>query len=298
MNAIVSFPSRTCAKIIQLAQGSPGWLGYRMAKRNASESPAVLGLSPWTTPYELWLQKTGRDTQAVSYAMQRGTDLEPAARLAYEEQTGLVMQPLVLEAGEYSASLDGMTLEGGLILEIKCPVRGSRSDLWQDVSVGMVPEHYLVQVQHQLMVSGAEKAHLWVFDGQRGVLHAIERDTGWMDRIKQSWDAFQPFLDGDTPPPLSDADTVVRTDSAWALAASCYAEAKKVAECAAEALDLARRGLVALAQHPREQGAGVSVTRFWKAGNVDYKKVRQLQGVDLDAYRGKAREEVRVTQTV
>jgi len=42
-------------------------------------------------------------------------------------------------------------------------------------------------------------------------------------------------------------------------------------------------------------GAGVTVTRFWKAGSVDYKKVVELKGVDLSAYRGKAREEVRVT---
>ena len=39
----------------------------------------------------------------------------------------------------------------------------------------------------------------------------------------------------------------------------------------------------------------MSVTRYWKAGNVDYKKVVELQGVDLERYRGKAREEVRVT---
>ena len=52
---------------------------------------------------------------------------------------------------------------------------------------------------------------------------------------------------------------------------------------------------MALAEHAREQGAGVTVTRFWKAGNVDYKKVIELRGVDLEAYRGKAREEVRVT---
>jgi hypothetical protein len=39
----------------------------------------------------------------------------------------------------------------------------------------------------------------------------------------------------------------------------------------------------------------VAVTRFWKAGSVDYKKVVELQGVDLERYRGKAREEVRVT---
>ena len=96
MNAIASSPSRNCANIVQLTQGSPEWLAYRLTKRNASESAAVLGLSPWTTPYQLWLQKTGRSVQAVSPAMQRGTDLEPAARLAYENQTGLVMQPLVL----------------------------------------------------------------------------------------------------------------------------------------------------------------------------------------------------------
>jgi hypothetical protein len=43
-----------------------------------------------------------------------------------------------------------------------------------------------------------------------------------------------------------------------------------------------------------QEGAGVAVTRYWKAGNVDYKKVVELRGVDLEVYRGKGREEVRV----
>lgn len=294
MNIISTVPAPQ-GTIVQLTQGSPEWLAYRLAKRNASESAAVLGLSPWTTPYQLWLMKTGRHVQPVTHAMQRGTDLEPAARLAYEEQTGLVMQPLVLEAGEYSASLDGMTLEGDLILEIKCPVRGCRSDLWQDVSAGNVPDHYMAQVQHQLMVSGAEQAHLWVFDGERGVLYAVERDEGWMDRIRGGWEGFDGFLDSDTPPPLTDADTVIRSDAAWTQAAAGYAEAKSAADGAGEILEQARKALVALAAHPREQGAGVSVTRYWKAGNVDYKKVPELRGVDLDVYRGKAREEFRIS---
>ena len=285
-------------KIVNLVQGSPEWLAYRLAKRNASESAAVLGLSPWTTPYQLWQAKTGRLVPAVTLPMQRGTELEPLARAAYEEKTGLVMQPLVIEDGGYSASLDGMTLTGDLILEIKCPMRGSRSDLWQDVSAGVVPERYLVQVQHQLMVSGADIAHLWVFDGQYGVLHAIERNTGWMERITEAWDVFQPFLDRDTPPPLSVSDAVVRSDAAWANAADVYAQAKKASEAATEALDQARQQLVALTQHPREQGAGVSVTRFWKTGSVDYKKVPALKGLDLEAYRSKAREEVRVATHV
>jgi putative phage-type endonuclease len=295
MNAILSIVPTDRATIVQLPQGSPEWLAYRLSKRNASESAAVMGISPWTTPYQLWLAKTGRKSQTVTSAMQRGTDLEPVARQAYEEQSGLVMQPLVLELGAYSASLDGMTLEGDLILEIKCPVRGTRSDLWQDVQAGTVPEHYAVQVQHQLMVSGARHAHLWVFDGSQGLLHVIERDDAQMKRIRGAWDAFQPYLAGDVPPPLSEGDTVLRTDSAWAAAAQAFATAKQHADDAAETLDKARLALIGLAQEPKEQGAGVTVTRFWKQGNVDYKKVPALQGVNLDVYRGRAREEVRVS---
>lgn len=287
-----TFPSPT---FIKLPQGSPEWLAYRLAKRNASESAAVLGLSPWMTPYQLWLVKTGRQQTAITAAMQRGTDLEPLARLVYEQQTGLVMQPLVLEAEAYSASLDGMTLEGDLVLEIKCPARGTCSKLWHSVAAGEIPEHYQVQIQHQLMVSGAQMAHLWVFDGERGLLHSMERDEALMERIQAAWDGFQRYLDDDTPPALSEADTVFRTDSTWTEAARTYALVKHEADVLAERLEKARQSLIALAQHPREQGAGVAVTRFWKQGNVDYKKVPVLQGLDLSHCRSTAREEVRVS---
>ena len=300
MNTITAMtPSAnpTPATIVRLTQGSPEWHAYRLSRRNASESAAVLGISPWMTPYQLWLVKTGRSVTKVTHAMQRGTDMEPMARAAYEEKTGLVMQPLVLESQGYSASLDGMTLEGDLVLEIKCPLRGTRSDLWLDVSAGQVPKHYAIQVQHKLMVSGAALAHLWIYDGCGGILHAIERDESAMQRIREGWDWFQGFLDSDTPPPLTDSDIVLRNDAGWADAAQAYAQAKLASEAADAELALARDALVALANHPREQGAGVTVTRYWKAGNVDYKKVPLLQGVDLSGYRGKAREEVRVTTT-
>lgn len=283
------------SKIIQLKQGSADWLAYRLTMRNASETAAVLGVSPWTTPYQLWLLKTGRKQQAVTPAMQHGTALEPLARAAYEEQTGFIMQPLVMQDGAYSASLDGMTLEGDLIVEIKCPVRGQDSALWKEVQAGWVPDHYAAQIQHQLMVSGAALAHLWVFDGTQGLLRPIEPIEEAMQRIREGWELFQGCLDSDTPPPLSDADTVLREDTQWTKAAVAFAEAKRAADLSDAALAKARDALLALACHPREQGSGVSVTRYWKAGNVDYKKVPALQGLNLEAYRGKSREEVRVT---
>ena len=79
MNAVLQSPMSISPTIMQLTQGSPEWLVYRLGQRNASESAAVLGMSPWTTPYMLWMQKTARSTQAVTLPMQRGTELEPSA---------------------------------------------------------------------------------------------------------------------------------------------------------------------------------------------------------------------------
>jgi putative phage-type endonuclease len=283
------------SSIIQLVQGSPEWHAHRRGLRNASETPAVLGISPWVTPYQLWLLKTGRAEQAVNTAMQRGTALEPLARHAYEVETGHVMQPLVLQDGLYSASLDGMTLDGDLIVEIKVPYKGAASTLWQSVEGGEVPAYYAAQIQHQLMVSGASQAHLWIYDGQRGLLRVIEPDAGAVEAIRAAWDDFARFLDADTPPPLSEADARKREDEDWTLAAMAFTTAKQEVEAATARLEATREALVALATHPKEVGAGVTVTRFWKAGSVDYKKVVELRGVDLEKYRGRGREEVRVT---
>jgi putative phage-type endonuclease len=282
------------AAIVQLKQGSKEWLDYRLKMRNASETAAVLGESPWCTPYQLWLQKTGRSVVTTTAAMQHGTAMEPVARAAYETQTRQIMQPLVMQSGSYSASLDGMNLEGDLIVEIKCPYRGDDSALWKEAATGNVPEHYRLQVQHQLMVAGAVLAHFWVYDGQKGLLIAIERDDAAMERIRQGWEAFQRYLDADTPLPLTEADTVIREDGEWSVAAKAFSEAKVAADSADAVLAQAREALVALALHPKETGAGVSVTRFWKQGAVAYAKVPELKGLDLSAYRGKAREEVRV----
>ena len=202
---------------------------------------------------------------------------------------------LATSGGLYSASLDGMDLAGQLILEVKCPYKSQTSALWNDAVVGLVPLYYRLQVQHQLMVSGAALAHFWVSDGTQGLLIPVERDEAAMQAIRAGWDAFQLYLDTDTPPPLSDADTVVREDAAWSAAASAFAQAKQAADLADAALAQARETLVALALHPKETGGGVSVTRFWKVGAVAYAKVPQLQGMDLSAYRGKSRGEVRVS---
>ncbi len=282
------------ARIVKLVQGSPEWHAHRLAHRNASETPAVLGVSPYTTPFQLWQQRTGRAQVELTAAMAHGTATEPAARAMYETLTGNVMQPLVLVEGDYSASLDGITLDGDLILEIKCP-KAKDATLLKEARAGRVPVHVYWQVQHQMLVSAARLAHVYVYDGKTGVLIEQRAEPECWDTIRDGWDAFAECLRADTPPALTERDTRQREDAAWEDAARDYAELKRMAESVALELDAAKARLVALAEHTSEQGFGVTVSRYWKAGSVDYKRVPQLEGVDLEQYRGAAREEVRVT---
>jgi len=70
--------------IVKLVQGSAEWHEHRRNHRNASETPAVLGFSPWMTPYQLWQIKLGVVEPEVTPAVLHGTQLEPQARAAYE----------------------------------------------------------------------------------------------------------------------------------------------------------------------------------------------------------------------
>src|SRR5208282_4965781 len=106
---------------------------------------------------------------------------------------------------------------------------------------------------------------------------------------------FNNFVTTDAPPPLTELDTILRDDLEWQVVAELYVAAKYRADEIALIVEETKTKLIALAKHNRESGCGVIVTRYWKAGNIDYKRVPQLVGVDLELYRGKAKEEVRVT---
>jgi hypothetical protein len=151
------------------------------------------------------------------------------------------------------------------------------------------------QIEHQLAVSGAQLAHLFVFDGQEGLLIERKPQPERWDEIRRAWDSFMRFIETDTPPPLVQRDTRERHDPVWFDVAGRYLEARQVAERADQELEAAKNALIALTSHPSERGAGVVVSRYFRRGQVDYRRIPALAGVDLDAFRGPGGEEVRVT---
>jgi hypothetical protein len=88
----------------------------------------------------------------------------------------------------------------------------------------------------------------------------------------------------------------IRTDAPWIRAAKAWKRAKAAAEKAALTLEKKRWALTKLAGDASASGAGVSVTRYFRAGLVQYSAIPELQSVDLDSYRKKGTWEVRVTR--
>jgi len=150
-------------KVINFPQGSPEWLQARVGLVTASRIADVIaktktGPSASRAGYlgELVAERlTGQSAESgyTNADMQRGTELEPDARFAYELQTnqivetcGLVLHP-TLQAG---ASPDGLVGSDGL-LEIKCPRTHVHIDY---IEGGKPPAKYIPQMAWQCICTG------------------------------------------------------------------------------------------------------------------------------------------------
>lgn len=140
-----------------LNQGTDEWLRWRNTGIGSSDAPIILGVSPWTTPRELFAEKTtGVAARKQNYAMKRGHDLEPGIRSWYESMMGFRVPPLCAEHDEHEwlkVSLDGWHEEYKLAVEIKAP---NKIDHASALS-GHLPEKYKCQCDHHLLVSGGRK---------------------------------------------------------------------------------------------------------------------------------------------
>ncbi len=89
---------------------------------------------------------------AMTYAMQRGTELEPEAVLEYEERTGrecLRVGLCLTDDGMFGASPDSLVDDDGG-LEIKCPMLDTHLEY---LDTQAMPTKYRLQVQGALWVT-------------------------------------------------------------------------------------------------------------------------------------------------
>lgn len=188
-----------------LIQGSNEWLAFRAAHFPASEAPSMMGESPYKTRTQLLNEKHTGLVPDVDAATQRRFDdghrFESLARPLAEEIIGEPLSPVTGSDGMLSASFDGLTFMGDIVLEHK----SLNEEIRAAKSAADLGPHYRIQMEQQLAVSGAEKclfmATKWNSDDelQEQVFHWYTPDMELRAKIIAGWEQFAKDLAAYSP---------------------------------------------------------------------------------------------------
>lgn len=203
-------------KILSVVQGSAEWLAVRAIHCTASEAPAALGVSKYTGRTELLHQKSTGITKEVDAFTQglfdQGHETEALARGMAEEIIGTDLYPITATARvdglDLLSSLDGETMDEEIIWEHKL----FNAELAESVRSRNLDAHYTVQMDQQLLVSGAKKCLFMTSDGtpENMVWCWYESSQEKFDALIAGWNQFARDL-ADYVPAVTEVKPVGRT---------------------------------------------------------------------------------------
>lgn len=128
----------------------------------ATDMTAILGLSPWRTGADVFLDKTGQlDETPENEAMHRGSRLEVALLDEAEERLGAIRRNafrVCSDCSVLSATLDAVVNETGDVVE--CKTVGANMEAWGAPGTDEVPEMVIVQTHVQMLCAEAKQAHV------------------------------------------------------------------------------------------------------------------------------------------
>lgn len=167
----------------------PQWLAARREGIGASEIAAVLGISPWESPFSLyWRKREGWETEA-SDEMATGTRLEPAIAEWWHDTSGNGDAASLAPAGLYRsadrpwqmATPDRLIVNrsGRILSLLECKWTGSW-DGWGQYDID-VPVHYRAQCLQQADVMGVGEVHVAVLGPSGFRRYVVYRDEGDAD---------------------------------------------------------------------------------------------------------------------
>ena len=187
------------------------WLTVRRQGIGSSDAAAAVGLNPYKSQLQLWMEKTGRDGALPvvdpsddQSPMYWGTLLEPIVAAHYTRRSGHRVRRVnaVLQHPEHSwmlANIDREVVGASDVQILECKtvgIHGAR--LWRDG----VPEYVQLQVMHQLAVTGKQAADVAVLlGGQELQVFRIERDDTLIAQLIALEQQFWGYVERDQQPP-------------------------------------------------------------------------------------------------
>jgi len=189
--------------------GQEQFLLDRQKGIGGSDVAAIMGLSPWKTPLDVYLEKTmpvpeNDDFEPITDKPQlaRGKRCEKYILEEYADRTGQTLMPGRLVRHPQHPFLQGHVdafVEGENVLVEAKSVGGSPNS-WKDE----IPPYYKTQIAHYAMVTNCERVDVPVlFDRWQYACFTYYRDTAFEEQVFQAcldfWDKY--VLKENPPPP-------------------------------------------------------------------------------------------------
>lgn len=192
----------------------------------SSDISAILGLSPWKTPVDVYFDKLGQGKPLDSdkeRLFKRGKRFEPVVLDMLEEERGI---EIIARGARYrdavhpwmAAEIDAEAIIDGTITNIEVKtVNGFAADAWGETDTDEIPIYYACQAMYGMMVTGRQRCIFGVLFGSDNlVTYEILRDEETIDGIRAKAIAFwiDHVVAQVAPPPivLEDVYRLMRRD--------------------------------------------------------------------------------------
>jgi putative phage-type endonuclease len=201
----------------------------RLTGIGGSDLAAILGLSKWRSPYQVWLEKTGRrQPDQATLPMRWGTYAEEFVAREYAERTGRGVQRynamlrhpeaplighidrLVIPEGAKTASHKGQIRTSiGLECKTVSAFAAGRDSEWGPAGTDQVPVNYLIQCAAYLALTGCQQWDLAALIGNAEFrVYHFHRDLdleGYLLEEASRW--WRDHVIADVPPnPVTEAE--------------------------------------------------------------------------------------------
>jgi putative phage-type endonuclease len=207
------------------------FLSARRSGLGGSDIAAILGLSPFKSAVDVFLDKTGQTPDDnMNEAMFWGTVLEDVVAKHYQDTSGCKVQRLnslirhpvktfaianidraVVTAGSRARFDDGKLLGADGIVECKTASAYKAGEWGRPDDDDAIPTHYAAQGMWYLGITGLDWCDVPVLiGGQKYLVKRIERDDetirGMMDRAEEFW--FKHVIERVAPEPKNGDDAI------------------------------------------------------------------------------------------
>jgi putative phage-type endonuclease len=261
----------------ELKQNTPKWHQFRSEGIGASEANIIMGASKFKTPRELWLDKVygkRKEEKEYNFITEKGHKMESKARPLFEMEMDADFPDTIVIHDEYPilrASLDGYNEDLNAVWE--CKFVGQ--DDFEKVSNGEVLEQYFPQLQHQLMVTGANINYLYViaddkekkeagssFPYKTACLEVYPDEDYISKRLLPELEKFWTMVKDKKEPKMTDRDTYIIEDNPeLAGYLEQYKAQKIIADEAKKSIADLEKKIFAIADHARNIFGDIKITK-------------------------------------